>query len=244
MPDRRTHRGPHPDDERLFASQMVPRLREATDDLCWLLNRGYTSVSALKLVGDRYDLEQRQRTAVSRCACSNAALVRRQERQVPLDRLRGQTLPIDGYNLLTTIEAALAGGFILAARDGAFRDMASMHGTWRRVQETVPAAELIGTFLAGIGVAACRWYLDRPVSNSGRLKRILLDLSASKEWRWEVELADDPDRILATASVPVATADSGILDRCAGWVNLAAEAIRARVPQARVIDLGNGARGS
>ena len=122
--------------------------------------------------------------------------------------------------------------------------MASMHGTWRRVQETVPAAELIGTFLAGLEVAGCHWYLDRPVSNSGRLKRILLELSASNEWRWKVELADDPDRVLAAANVPVATADSGILDRCAGWVNLAAEVIRARVPRARVIDLVNGARGS
>jgi hypothetical protein len=52
MPDKRTHRGPHPDDERLFNTEMVPRLREATNDLCWLLDRGYTTLSALKLVGD------------------------------------------------------------------------------------------------------------------------------------------------------------------------------------------------
>jgi hypothetical protein len=29
------------------------------------------------------------------------------------------------------VEAALAGGVILACRDGAYRDMASIHGTWR-----------------------------------------------------------------------------------------------------------------
>ena len=244
MPDRRVHRGPHPDDERLFALEMVPRLREATGDLCWLLSRGYASVSALKLVGDRYDLEQRQRMAVSRCACSDAVRARRQERQISVSHIRNQTLWIDGYNLLTTIEAALAGGVVLSARDGAFRDLASMHGTWRRVNETEPAIELIGAFLVEIGVAGCRWFLDKPVSNSGRLKRILLDISASKGWRWEAELVDDPDRILAVANAPVVTADSGILDQCGGWVNLAAEAVRARVPQARVIDLGNGSEGS
>jgi|SRR5262245_19336984 len=244
MPDRRVHRGPHPEDERLFAPDIVPRLREATGDLCWLLSRGYTSVSALKLVGDRFDLEQRQRTAVSRCACSDAAVARRRERQAALASIRDHTLLIDGYNVLTTIEAALAGGFVLAARDGCFRDMASMHGTWRRVAETAPAIELVGSFLADYGVANCHWYLDRPVSNSGRLKRILLDLSARQDWHWEVELVGDPDRILATATVPVATADSAILDCCPAWVNLAAEAIRDRVPQARLIDLGNAARGS
>jgi hypothetical protein len=244
MPDRRIHRGPHPDDERLFAPEVLPRLREATSDLCWLLSRGYTSVSALKLVGDRYDLEQRQRTAVSRCACSDAAVTRRREQQVSLPSLAGQTLLIDGYNLLTTVEAALAGGFVLAARDSCFRDMASMHGTWRRVAETAPAVELIGGFLAGTALGRCHWYLDRPVSNSGRLKRILLDLSAAKDWHWEVELVDDPDRILATAPQAVATADSAILDRCAAWVNLAADIIRDGVPQARVIDLGNVTCGS
>ena len=244
MPDRRIHRGPHPDDERLFAPEMLPRLREATGDLCWLLSRGYTSVSALKLVGDRFDLEQRQRIAVSRCACSDDARARRRERQVALASLGAQKLLIDGYNILTTIEAALAGGFVLAARDGAFRDMASMHGTWRRVAETEPAAELIGSFLEQTGVAACHWYLDRPVSNSGRLRRILLDLSGANQWPWEVDLVNDPDRILATATVPVATADSAILDRCPAWVNLAAEIIRDRVPQPRVIDLGNAGRGS
>jgi hypothetical protein len=241
MPDKRTHRGPHPDDERLFDAAMVPRLREATHDLCWLLDRGYTTISALKLVGDRNNLEQRQRTAVSRSACSNASRSRRNAHLVSLDRLAGQTLWIDGYNLLTTVEAALAGGVILAARDGCYRDMASMHGTWRKVEETVPAIELIGNFLADCAVHDCVWYLDRPVSNSGRLKGTILNLSAPRKWRWEVELVDDPDPILAAATRPIATADSAILDQSALWVNLAAELTRARLPQAHVINLANGA---
>jgi hypothetical protein len=237
MPDRRMHRGPHPDDERLFGPEMVPCLVSATNDVCWLLTRGYAGLSSLKLVGDRYELEQRQRTAVSRCACSDSAKSRRTARRISIDNLVGQTLLIDGYNVLTTVEAALAGGFILAARDGCYRDMASVHGTWRRVQETLPAIELIGRFLADRGVGECRWYLDRPVSNSGRLKRILLDLAAGRGWRWDVELVADPDRILAAASQPVATADSAVLDHCTAWLNLAREIVSTRVPQARIVDL-------
>jgi hypothetical protein len=231
------HRGPHPDDERLFGPEMVPRLASAANDLCWLLNRGYAAPSSLKLIGDRYDLEQRQRTAVSRCACSDSAKAHRTARRIPVDSLMGQTLLIDGYNVLTTVEAALAGGFVLVARDGCYRDMASMHGTWRRVDETVPAVELIGQFLAGRGVGECRWYLDRPVSNSGRFKRILLDVAAGRGWPWDVELVADPDRILASAFQPVATADSAVLDHCTAWVNLAREIVGACVPQARLVDL-------
>src|SRR5947208_11694766 len=73
VPDHRTHRGPHPEDAGLFAPAAVPDLRAATGDLSWLLTRGYASPSALKVAGDRYHLNARQRIAVMRCACSDAA---------------------------------------------------------------------------------------------------------------------------------------------------------------------------
>ena len=82
MPDRRAHRGPHPEDARLFAAEVHPALRRATGDLCWLLSRGYARESSLKLVGDRYGLLARQRIAVARCACSDEAAADRQSRQV------------------------------------------------------------------------------------------------------------------------------------------------------------------
>jgi len=145
-------------------------LRAAAADFCWLLTRGYAHDSALKLVGDRHSLVARQRVAVSRGCCSEAQAAQRRSRQVGGEQLRGAALWLDGYNVLITIEAALAGGVILAARDGAYRDMASMHGSYRKVAETRPALELLGRVIAAFEVAECRWYLDRPVSNSGRLK--------------------------------------------------------------------------
>ncbi len=144
MPDRRTHRGPHPEDARLFGVEALPLLRAAAADFCWLLDRGYAHDSGLKLVGDRYALVARQRTAVSRCCCSASDAARRREHEVGRERLPGAALWLDGYNVLTTIEAALAGGVILIGRDGACRDMASMHGSYRKVAETLPALELLG----------------------------------------------------------------------------------------------------
>jgi hypothetical protein len=149
----------------------------------------------------------------------------------------GQTLLLDGYNVLTSVEAALAGGVILHARDGAYRDMASVHGTWRKVEETVPAAELIGGLLAELGVSQAIWLLDRPVSNSGRLKAILAKIAADHAWPWEIRLVAAPDKILREADQIVATADSGILDECSRWVNLARVAIEPKVSSKNVVDL-------
>ena len=237
MPDRRTHRGPHPEDAGLFAAEIHTRLSRAVDDLCWLLSRGYAPDSSLKLVGDRHGLVARQRVAVARCSCSDADGDRRGKHEVAGQALHNQALKLDGYNVLTTIEAALSGGVILSARDGAYRDMAGMHGTYRKVAETLPALELLGAQLAEWKTAECIWYLDRPVSNSGRLKSLMDELASKKGWPWRVELAANPDALLAESSEVVTTADSVILDRCRSWCNLARVIIARRVRQAWIVDL-------
>jgi hypothetical protein len=237
VPDRRTHRGPHPEDARLFAAEIHAGLAQATDDLCWLLTRGYAPDSSLKLVGDRYGLVARQRVAVARCSCSNSDGDRRRTHEVTAESLSNRSLKLDGYNVLTTIEAALSGGVILAARDGVFRDMASMHGTYRKVAETLPALELLGAQLADLNLAECIWYLDRPVSNSGRLKSLMEELARKKGWPWQVELEQNPDALLAESPEVVATADSVILDRCRWWYNLARIVVTRHVRQAWIVDL-------
>jgi hypothetical protein len=150
VPDTREHRGPHPSDAQLFAPAALPRLREAVADFSLLLTKGYADKSALKLVGDRFSLTQRQRLAVMRSSCSDRQRQSRWERRVPVEALAGRPLAIDGYNLLITIEAALSGGLIFQGRDGCCRDLASIHGTYRKVEETIPAVKLIGEFLTEI----------------------------------------------------------------------------------------------
>ena len=244
MPDKRSHRGAHPEDAELFAPAAWPALRAAVADLSWLLSRDYAGPSAVKVVGDRYNLTQRQRTAVMRCACSDAQLDLRRRNELPLcprPDAAGRELLIDGYNVLTTVEAALGGAVLLAARDGCYRDMASMHGTYRKVEETLPAVELVGEVAAGLGFGACTWYLDSPVSNSGRLKAILLECAGRRGWPWRVEVVQNPDAELIQAGKAgagvVATADSAVLDRCGPWLNLAREVVAARVPTAYLVDL-------
>ncbi len=237
MPDSRAHRGPHPHDAELFGDSAVRDLQMAVVHLSWLLSRGYAERSSLKLVGDRFALAQRQRIAVMRSACRDEAIVHRIGQRVEPAAMKERPVVIDGFNLLTTIEAALAGGVILHSRDGCFRDMASMHGSYRKVHETLPAIQQIGDYLAGIGVATVTWYLDSPVSNSGRLKTILLDAAAAKNWNWQVELVHDPDPLLAEAEEIVVTADSAILDRCQIWCNVARQIVEQSISTARIVDL-------
>ncbi len=72
---------------------MLPRLREAVADFSLLLTKGYAEKSALKLVGDRFSLTQRQRLAVMRSSCSDQQRQSRLERCVPVEALAGQPSP-------------------------------------------------------------------------------------------------------------------------------------------------------
>jgi hypothetical protein len=242
MPDTRTHRGPHPSDAKLFAPEAIPTLNAALADFCLLLTKGYADKSALKLVGDRFSLTQRQRLAVMRCACSDRQRQSRIERRVDVENMAGRPIAIDGYNLLISVEAAMSGGLVFKGRDGCFRDLASIHGTYRKVEETIPAVKLIGDFLAAIHTGRALWLLDSPVSNSGRLKMLLAEVSAERGWNWDIRLTVSPDAELRRTETVVVSSDSVILDACPRWANLAAEIITRRLPAAAIIDLAGESR--
>jgi hypothetical protein len=237
MPDTRHHRGRHPEDGKLFGEDDIPDLRQAVADLSWLLSRDYSMTSALKLVGDRYALAARQRLAVQRSSCSDQALDRRLRSLVDRKALAGRRLSIDGYNILILIESALSGGNIFIGRDGCYRDLASVHGTYRAVEETAPAIRLIGETLEALDVADAIWILDAPVSNSGRLKGWLYEEAEKQGWNWSVELANNPDRVLVDAGEIVVSSDSWIIDRAMQWANLGRLVVESSIADARLIDL-------
>jgi len=240
VPDTRGHRGADPRDADAFGPQNLPALQAAVSDLSWLLSRDYAPVSALKLVGDRWGLTERQRMAVRRSACSDEDRARRQATRLEAYELAGTELRIDGFNVLTTIESSLGGGVVIHCRDGTFRDIAGIHGTYRKVVETTPALQLLASRIMALGVGPVRWLFDRPVSNSGRIRALVLEIARERSVAWSVDLVDDPDPVLKVATVPIATADSAILDAGPRWFNLARDVIEARGGLGRVLDLSDG----
>jgi hypothetical protein len=240
MPDSRGHRGPDPRDAEAFGPPSHPALRAAVSDLCWLLGRGYAPASSLKLVGDRWNLTERQRMAVRRSACSDEDRARRAATRLAAGDLDGCELWIDGFNVLTTIEAFLGGGVVFHCRDGTFRDLAGVHGTYRRVVETTPALERLAGHLERLKAGPVRWLFDRPVSNSGRIRTLVLEMARERACPWSVDLVDNPDPPLKAAAVPIATADSAILDAGPRWFNLARDVIESIGAGGRVLDLSGG----
>ena len=236
MARQQTHRGLAPKDDRLFSERQLPALRVGAADLCWLLDRGYAARSALELVGNRHNLTSRQRNGVARYACSQADVLRREQSRVEPAELRGKELWLDGFNVLTLLESALAGGIVILGRDGCCRDVAGIHRRYRKMSETISALRMVGETAAAWGVTCCRWWLDKPVSNSGRLRTLILDTAAMAGWKMEAELTFSPDHVLSHSDQVIATSDGIVLDRCQRWVNLVRLIITERISQARLLD--------
>jgi hypothetical protein len=238
-PDKRHHRGAHPSDPGLFNESKLAVLRRATAELSWLLGRGYAIVAALKLVGDRYGLTSRQRLALARAACSDEQRETRQARRLQIEEIEGERLIVDGFNLIITVEAAMSGGLLIKARDLCIRDLSSVHGSYRSVEETDRAIQLVGEVLESRKPESVRWLLDRPVSNSGRLAQRINDVAVGRAWPWTVETVFNPDSLIQSSDHIAVTSDSTILDQASRWVNLNHHLITRYLSDYWLIDLSS-----
>ena len=69
------------------------------------------------------------------------------------------------------------------------------------------------------------FYLDAPVSNSGRLKTQIIETLQAFHYEIEVNVINDVDRVLEKLD-NVITSDAIILDKCKSWINLNADIIQ------------------
>jgi len=229
------NRGKQSSDDNYFSSQWHPAFTAAVDDMCYLLSRDYAENSAMQIIGNRYRLNKRQRNAIARVSCSEREITNRLHSELKSTDLARKTLEVDGFNLLILLESALSGAYIFKARDGLYRDISSVHGSYKRVLRTEEAILLVGKVLKELNVKAVKWYLDQPISNSGNLKTRLIELSRNNDFNWEVELVFNPDKVLAESEQVVISSDGWILNRAQHWFNLGAYIIEKHIQSSNTL---------
>ena len=211
-------RGYSPNDQKEFGDQSLEKLCKAGKDLQYLLNQGYNIKGASTFVGNHYLLSERQRLALVRAVSSNESVkIRRAKENKNISS--GSTVNIDGFNTIITLEVALSGSLLLKCVDGTIRDLAALRGTYRLIDKTETAIILIGKSLENNNVDKAVFYLDAPVSNSGRLKQRIVELLCQFSFEVQVEVIHNVDSVLEKLD-NVITCDAIILDRCISWINL------------------------
>jgi hypothetical protein len=233
-----TRRGYDPDDEKIFSMEGIKKLKVAQVDVQWLLDRGYKIKHVVEFVGNHYQLTARARTALQRSCASSLSYEKRKSSILPPDKLKDGCIYIDGFNLIITLEVALSGSAVLLGRDGVLRDLAGLRGTYKIIDKTDLALDLIGRTLRKYSVPMAKFYLDDNVSNSGRLKAKILEWSEVWGIPTEVELISNVDSVLSKMD-RIVTGDSVLLDECGSWFNLSRMIVDNYINDAWIVDLCN-----
>lgn len=231
-----SRRGFVPSDISDFGGEALPTLRKAAEEICYLLDRGYPMASAVRFAGNRYQFSERQRTALTRTLSPEKSILSRRSREV--SDISGRVLCIDGFNVIIGLETAFSRSLLFTCMDGTVRDLAGLRGSYRLIPETDPAVRALLRSLGELGVGRTEIYLDRPVSNSGRLRERILSLAEEEKigFGLEVFTEDRVDTLLKSKPL-VASADAVILDECAEWFNLARYVIKSRIGEYPYTDI-------
>lgn len=224
-------RGYEPKDAVEFGPKALQKLNAAAQELVFLMNRGYDTKTASTFIGNHHLLSERQRLALARIISAREALKTREEKRLASPP---ESLVLDGFNTIITLEVALSGSLLLEGMDGTIRDLAGLRGSYRIVDKTVRAVELLLNRLDTLGVREALFFLDRQVSNSGRLRALLLE--SEHTVRVQVELHPGVDGQLSRMK-NVVTTDAIILDKCESWYNLNRDLIAQAVPDAWIFRL-------
>lgn len=99
------------------------------------------------------------------------------KRLQPLSNVDGGEVWIDGFNVIITLEVMLSTSTLFEGMDGTIRDLASLRGTYRIIDETSVAIKMLFDTLGAMNVAKVNILLDEPDSNSGRLKVLIAEIA-------------------------------------------------------------------
>lgn len=227
-------RGYVPSDQKEFTGIQLEHLKDAAKDTRYLLDRGYAMKNATTFVGNHYMFSERQRLALARSISCNTDVQKRKKKMLEKGT-EGMTVHVDGFNTIISLEVALSGSLLFHCCDGTIRDLAGLRGTYRIIDKTEQAVRLIFEQLKKIEISEAVFYLDAPVSNSGRLKSLILEIADGYDFDVSVEIINDVDRVLEKLS-GVISGDAIILNKCKSWINLVS-AIVSDLPDVWVIEL-------
>ena len=230
-----SRRGFVPKDEVEFNKDKLALLKKAQQDILYLLEQGYHVKGASTFVGNHFMLSERQRLAVVRATANSEMIDLRRIKELNQEQL-GEKVAIDGLNIIITLEVALSQGTLIKCMDGTIRDLAGLRGTYRLIEETNTAISFIGEHLAKFKIQEVLFYLDAPVSNTGRLKSLIYKQLEGYPYKVSVELVNNPDIILES-SENVISSDSIILNKCSSWYNLVAYILQEKLPDIRIVDM-------
>jgi hypothetical protein len=202
------------------------QVREGITDLRYLLGRGYNRESALRLIGDKYQLGTPERSLLFRCVYDPATVQENRSKIHPVEDLATAQVTVDGYNTVITVESYLLGLPVVLSDDGVVRDISEVHRKHRMTPTTVEALRKIANLLSSVRPSSAFFLYDAQVSRSGELcektREILNDLGVEGI----AQTTRSADRDVLRSGGFICSSDYALIRKAEKVVDLAGTLIR------------------
>lgn len=210
------------------------KVREAAYDFRFLLNRNYRRKNALEFVSNKYLLSKRERNFLARAIFSEFESKERYDKLVDIDRIEGEYLVIDGYNVLITVESILSEDFdhVVLCDDNVVRDLNAVFGKYKFSKVTEMALTQIFILISKYKPFNIVFFLDSPVSFSGKLAELIKDIITDIGLKGVIKLSNNVDmeikELIDENDGIVATSDSAIIDKADKFVDIPSYFLKTR----------------
>ncbi|MCZ7382904.1 MAG: DUF434 domain-containing protein [Candidatus Methanoperedens sp.] len=191
---------------------------DAASDIRYLLDRGYPQNGAVSFVCNHYRLDEESRHLLSRGVLSRAVSGKRKMKFLPCDKIKGNNIIIDGYNIIIGMESILEKKAFICD-DGVIRDIKGVFRNFKTSENTGKAIGFILQFLNEKRPSHVYFLLDSQVSESGLLAKTLREKMADSGLKGDAMTSKHVDYDLKHSDDIVASSDGVIIDAAGKVVN-------------------------
>lgn len=196
---------------------------KALEEARYLLDRGYPKDSAVGFVSNHHRLAEKERFILMRVVVRSDLAWARRFKLLDLEDLRGQSISIDGYNVIITTESVLGGYPVYLCDDGLLRDSRGIFRSFKASSLTAIALNWILDLLASAGPARTEVLLDQQMSRSGELAEMVREMMAERQLCGVARTARNVDHLLKAANRIILTSDGNVIDSVDYIMDLPAE---------------------
>lgn len=193
-------------------------IEDAAIDIRYLLNRGFPQKGAVGFVCDHYRMDSDSRHLLSRAVIARSVCEKRRLKFLPCDKIRGNKVIIDGYNIIIGMESILEEKAILCD-DGVIRDIKGVSRNFSISGNTHHAIELILSFLKEKGASQVHFLFDSQISKSGVLAGLLREKIDQAGLTGDARTSRHVDHDLKCSHDIVASSDGVIIDNAEKTIN-------------------------
>lgn len=215
--------------ELAFDDATIEKLRLAAEEVAWLTGRGYPIDRVSDFVTNQHRLGAGERAALASGTCSEPQYRRRAARELEAEDVARRPLSIDTADVLSAVEAALAGSPILQTLDGTVRAFGG--GPYAPGPHADDALARIFAAAKELRPSTLRFLVVESSDLEPRIAGKAKDAKAKAE---VVKVADV--RAAMKKEKQIVSGDAVVLDGASAWFNLVGRVLEG-IPNAKIVKL-------